>query len=347
LERSAIVEGLRFQARVSAEAGSPIYAELLERAARDAEQGGPVARVLDGFEGHPILDAVALRLAGAVHALALSGHAPELAACYPTTGGRFEPAAAAEAFLATVAVHAETIRSRLHDQLQTNEVRRCAALLPGFLRVARHSGLPLRVREIGSSAGLNLLWDRYAYALGPHRWGAAGARPRLEADWEGPPPDLDAGVCVTSRAGCDVAPIDLRDPAERLKLESFVWPDQPERLALLREAIALARRDPPPVARVRAGDWLAGELASPEADCATVLFQSVMWWYLPEDERRRITGLVEAAGARATPREPLAWLRFEPPGPQHAEVRLRIWPGGDDRLLATAHHHGRWVRWLG
>src|SRR5262249_21178556 len=91
-----------------------------------------------------------------------------------------------------------------------------------------------------------------------------------------------------------------------------------------------------------------GSLAEPAtADVATVVFHSIVWQYLPDDERARVRRTIEEAGARATPAAPLAWLRFEPSADaRRAELRLACWPGGDDRLLATAGFHGRPVRWL-
>jgi hypothetical protein len=81
---------------------------------------------------------------------------------------------------------------------------------------------------------------------------------------------------------------------------------------------------------------------------ALVLMHSVMWQYLPSAEQGAIQALMEVAGAASTPETPLAWLRFEPPKPDvHMELRCRIWPGGEDRLLARCHPHGAWVEWLG
>lgn len=100
------------------------------------------------------------RVMGALHRLALAGDAPALAAHYPSTGGRFEPEGAWRALLDAARAHSPAIRARLRSNVQTNEVQRCAVLLGGFLRVASATGLPLRVREVGSSAGLNLLFDR-------------------------------------------------------------------------------------------------------------------------------------------------------------------------------------------
>jgi hypothetical protein len=330
-----------------AEQGSAIYAELCARAAADAEAGGLFWELAGGFEGHPILAVLPLRILGAVHDLVLAGRAPGLAAFYPSAGGSFEAEGAWCALREVMRAHAGEIAGRLGRNVQTNEVRRSTALVGGFLRVARETRLPLRLREIGSSAGLNLVWDRYRYALGPHRWGHPRARLALETNWEGPPPDLDVPVRVADRRGCDVDPLDLRDPDECRRLASFVWPEHTERLARLRAAIEVARADPPPLERAAAGDFLARELAEPAPGRATLLFQSVMWWYVPEAERARIDRTVREAGARATAQAPLAWLRLEGATKEAAELRLLAWPGGEDRLLARAHYHGACVRWLG
>ncbi len=345
----AVEAAFRQQAEACADQGpSPLYALLMERAADDVAAGGPVARLLGDWRGHPVLDALSMRLLGAVHAEVLAGRAPELARHYRAAGeGGGVDAAVWPAFRGLVEERADVLRPRLDRQVQTNEVRRSAALLGGFLEVARSTGLPLRVLEIGSSAGLNLVWDRYAYRLGPHRWGDPSSGVRIESDWEGPPAAFDAPLEVASREGCDLSPIDLEDAEARLRLESFIWPDHPERLALMRAAIAEVRREPPTIRRARARDWLAEALAEPAPGRATVLFQSVMWWYLPESERSAVSGIVEAAGARASAAAPLAWLRKEGTRVESTDVELRRWPGGENRKLAESHWHGRWVRWLG
>lgn len=353
-----VVEAFRLQADFSPRFGSPFYAELLARAADDIERGGPIAQLLDGWEGNPVPDALALRLMGGVHRLVLDGAAPELAAHYPSTGGTPRWPDTWTAFLAVVARHHETLRAALRRQVQTNEVRRGAALAAGFLTVASRTPHPLRLLEIGSSAGLNLCWDRYRYEVVQrdddgnelavrHVWGDADSRVTIRTDWYGPLSVFDGSAVVAERRGCDVAPVDVTDPGQVRVLESFIWADQLERLAQLRAAVALARQTPPPIASRRAGDWLAEQLAASRPGVTTVVFHSIMWWYLAEDERQRVTTLVTDAGARATPAAPLAWLRMELMRSSDAELRLTAWPGGDDRVLADADPHGRVVRWRG
>jgi hypothetical protein len=339
-----VVQVFRQQVGACREAGSEFTARLFERCADDVEAGGPVARLVADFEGNPLLDALPQRVLGAVQALVLAGEAPELAALHPATGGTPRFPEAADAFLATVERHLARLRPELAHQVQTNEVRRAAGLLGGFLVVADETGLPLRVLEIGSSAGLLLFFDRYRYELGPYRWGDPAAALCLRSDWKGPPPPLDAPLRVASRQGCDLHPIDARDPAQLRRIQSYYWADQLDRQRLLLAAAA-ALPGPAPVERVRAGDFVARELAGRREGVATVLFHSSMWWYVPRAEQRAIRDAVQRAGECADGRAPVAWLRAEPPDLHCAELRLSVWPGGEDRLLARVAHHGQWVEW--
>lgn len=342
--REEMAEAFRFQARAAAANDSPIYVELLTRAGADVEAGGVFAELVEGWRGRPALDAMPLRLFGGLHALALSGRAPELARFYPSCGGRFQAEPAWQAVRGLARRHFDELRVRLGEPVQTNEVRRCAGMLGGFLTVADRYRLPLRLFEIGASAGLNLLWDRYRYELGPHRWGDPASPVVLRPDWRGPPPPLEPPVEVVSRAGCDLAPIDLTRSESRLRLESFIWPEQLDRLEILRAALGLALSDPPALAQQSASAWLAAEL-SPREGSVAVLFQSVVWWYLGDEEREAVRRTVEAAGAAAGPRSPLAWLRFEGTTVDRVEVRLRCWPGGEDRRLGSSRYHGTAVQW--
>ena len=155
---------------------------------------------------------------------------------------------------------------------------------------------------------------------------------------------------IVSIAGCDVAPIDLTDEAQALRLKSYVWPDTPGRLQRIDAAIAFARQKLPRLERAEAADWVEARLAEPQAQGVTrVLVHSIAWQYLPPASRDRIEAAMAAAGARATAERPLAWVTVETNRATFRhELRCRFWPGGaEEALLGEAHAHGAWIEWFG
>jgi hypothetical protein len=224
--------------------------------------------------------------------------------------------------------------------------------MPGFLTIARETGLPLALLELGSSAGLNLVPDRYRYRLGTVWAGDPDSGLTLEPQWEGPDPPA-AELRIASRSGVDLNPIDLSVPEARTRLLAYVWPDQPARLERMASAITLAAENPPPIEQADAADFVEA-YAKPSQGVATTVFHSIAFQYFPDYTRRRIHAHMARAGAGATPDAPLAWLRYELENPGSSEpptLRLKLWPeslaGADDRLLARAHPHGQMVHWLG
>jgi len=347
MDRSDFETAFEWQIRACRVYASEIYARLLERCLDDLRAGGPVATLAGRWTGpHPLQGLFPLRLAASVHRIVLAGQAPDLARHYPTTGGAPRWPAASDLFIAVVAANLDELGDQLERFPQTNEVARCGALLAGLLPLAR---LPLRLWELGASAGLNLNWDRYRFELGSFRWGPPASAVRIRAEAEGVPP-RDPGrdaVAIESREGCDLAPIDAASDEEALRLCSYVWPDQPQRLVTLRGAVEVARRHPPRVTRANAADWLAERLAADPPDgVQRVVYHSAVWPYLEDQERRRIGEMLARAGSSASARTPLAWLRLEHEG-DPLTLRVRTWPGGVERRLAETHPHGLRVRWHG
>jgi hypothetical protein len=314
--------------------------------AEDYEAGGPVRQLLEPLEQDPPRSLAPLRMMGAVHRLVLEGRAPELARYYPSAGGSVDLDRAWTAFRDTVARQHTTLSGLLPNPVQTNDAGRSGSLLGGFLTVASSTGLPLRLLEIGSSAGLNLCWDRFCYGWPGGSWGDPASTMRLENVFVNGAPAFPPEVKVASRAGCDLNPIDPRTPEGRLTLLSYMWADHVERIGRLEAAIEVARHTPYTVEQSGAADWLEKRLAEPAPGAATVVFHSVVWGYLDASEQQRITALMDAAGARATAAAPLAWLRMELGGGQQAEVRLRIDPGFADRAIATTSFHTPAVQWV-
>jgi hypothetical protein len=348
LDDAPLCERLRrFAGWLEDGARSPLYVALLRGAADDCERGGVVARVFAGIEAPPG-SIPALRLMAALHYLVLRGQAPALARYFPSTGGGEAPDGAWRSAQATLAERFEEVRARLRRGVQTNEPGRSAALYGGLLWASERLCAPLRVLEIGASAGLNLLADRFAYVVGGELLGDPSSPLRFEEPWRGAPVADPAAAArrlrVTGRRGCDPAPIDVRAPGARELLMSYVWPDELERLARLQRALALAITAGPAIECAEASGWLRALLAEEDAP-GTVVTQSVMWQYLSEGERAAITSAIEAAAARA----PLVWLALEPGGDatRRFELVARAYPEGERVLLAHCNDHGPPVEWQG
>jgi hypothetical protein len=331
------------QARWCGRLGSPFTALLCETLARRLDRSSAAGRRALDWPGDPraLADALALRLCAGLHFLVRSGAAPRLAPLYPPA-----PMPGETALWAAVAPVLDDPRlaTWLDSAPQTNEVGRSAVLMSGLLVVADRFRLPLRLYELGASAGLNLLLDLYRYELGGLAAGNSESAILLKPQWKGPPPPA-AAVRIVGRAGADLNPARL--PQDAARLPAYIWPDQPERLFLLEAALAGAGGDPPRVDRADAADWIEAKLApAPEPGVTRVVMHSVAFQYFGPEAQARVARHVEAAGAAAHAGAPLAWLRFEKePDADRYALRLRTWPGGES-LLAWTHPHGRTITWL-
>ena len=343
--RTSLAERFRWQAPHCERLGSSLYAELCRRAADDVEAGGPVLDVLAGHEHDSYESMLQLRLLGAVHRLALTGAAPALAAHYPSTGGDGAVEPLWEAFRATVAEQPGRLRELIERPVQTNEVGRSRALVLGFAEVARGTGLPLRLLELGSSGGLNLRWDSFRYESGAFVFGDPDSPVRFSDFHEGAElPVAPPLVEVVERAGCDRRPIDVTSAEGRDTLLAYTWADQLERFRALEGALEIAQAVPATVERSAALPWLTRRLAEPVPSACTVVFHSIVMQYVDPDERAAIDELIGQAGDRATEDAPLARLAFEPAG-DYAHLRLSLWPRGRTTVLAECGYHGLPVRW--
>ena len=241
--------------------------------------------------------------------------------------------------------HAEAVRAAmLTHRTQTNEPGRCAALLPALAGLRQ----PLALLEVGASAGLCLLPDRYGYAYGARVLPAPdGDAPVFPCDANAATPLPERVPRVAWRAGLDLAPVDLQDAAQCQWLETLVWPEHTERLGRLRAAMLVARRDAP---AVQQGDLLTD--LSPLARCAPpdatlVIFHTAVLAYVrAQTARDRFVEDVRALGA--------VWISNEMPGvfPQIASRVRRPGPRGafllavDGTPVAWTQPHGEWIQWL-
>jgi hypothetical protein len=237
--------------------------------------------------------------------------------------------------------HAQFLRRWCSEQeVQTNEVQRSWALLPAFLSL--DDGRPFDLLELGPSAGLNLLWDRYAYRYSSGTWGSGELE--LRGDDRQPPPAslLEQRVEVARRRGVDLNPIDVTTAEGARVLQAFVWADQTVRLQRLQQAIEVARRDPPELIR---GDYVA-ELPALLHDrvpgAQLVVFQTASTMYLERGGAENMRAALHDAGAR----EPLAFVTTgRAPGDDGFALEVERLPDGGPTRVAVFDFHGAWLDW--
>jgi hypothetical protein len=264
-----------------------------------------------------------LRLLGGLHYLVLSGDAS-----WDDVSGALERHAA---FLS---------RWTAERDVQTNEVQRAWALLPAFLSIA--DDRPLDLLELGPSAGLNLLWDRYAYRYSTGTWGSGSLE--LSGDDRTPPPAelLERRVEVVRRRGVDLNPLDVTTDEGARILQSFVWADQAARLERLRRAIEVVRRDPPQLMQGDYVEALPSLLRNRREGAQLVVFQTASTMYLDRRAMERLRSALHDAGRE----EPLAYLTTgRAPDDDGFALELERYPDGRSRRLAVFDFHGAWLDW--
>jgi len=321
--------------------GSRFYGALCAHAARSYESDSRVRALLDR---HVHRSRVALRFLGAAHFRALRGCAPAVAAHFPSSGGDGDAAGAWEAIREDVLANEAAYGDLLARPVQTNEVARAMPILAAMLAVADETKLPLRVFEIGSSAGLLLNFDLYRYGGSQWVWGdpfsalhlrnrAAGGRPQ----------HLNAELSVAERRGCDLHPLNVRNPADADTLLSFVWPDQQERLERLQAAIGIARQHPVTVDPADGVEWIV-RVARPKPHYATVAMHTVITEHMPPQTREELRAEMRDLGRAATADAPFAWVRMEV-GTHAYETTVTIWPDERIRIIARSDGHAQDLEW--
>ena len=334
-------------ATLEARGSSPLYERLALGVADDEEL---LALAAQGREEQPAPNL----LFAAVHLLLLSGVHDDLAAFYPSvtesalaTGDPFP------FFRRFCHEHAGAIAATLRERrVQTNVVERCGLLLPAFGIIAKRSGgKPLHLVEVGASAGLNLLWDRYRVDYSDGRqWGDASSPVRIETELRGPgkPPLPRTALKVAGRIGIDLNPIDVRDMDAVQWLRALVWPEERRQLQRLDAAVALARTAPPTLLTGDALDLLPGVLCSAPHGVALCVYHTHTLNQFSTEARQQFADLLAEVGAGRD----LYWLSSEyrptPDGDIRPTLTLVAFEDGrrKEQILAYCDHHGRWLEWL-
>lgn len=351
--------------------GGTTYSAI-SRAVADNEE------VLALLDDAPLLQRRPLLLLAAVHFLLLSGAEHPLADYYDTVrlvrGRPDEPPPEGDV-AAAFTDFCHTHRSEIEEltatrSTQTNEVGRCSALLPGLCEIAAEYDWqePLSLLDLGTSAGLNLLFDDYAYTYRTsaggaiRRAGVAGSAVAIECVARDDPidlPDLRLPV-MTERVGLDLAPVNPFSDDEARWLLACLWPDNLPRFERLRAAIANVRTASHPP-RLERGDLLTDlprVVATMQGDGPLVVFHSWVAAYLDEEEQRSLARQVAALGKERRVHHLYCESPFETPGlptppspvrregPDLATALVHVRPGGDSAVrLADTHPHGYWIRW--
>ena len=339
-------EAIAWQADHAEQAAAPNTARAVRAQLAILDTRTELARRIREWPGLSLEDAMPLRVAAGLHWLVLTGADRRLAPVYE---GKLTDRAAVDELVAAIAVKWDAkLVPWLEHPPQTNEAGRSASFMAALLWLSQRLGPMFEMNEIGASAGVNTMIERYRYDLGGVTAGPADSPMRIAPEWRGPPPPPGEVEIVAIR-GCDVMPVDLSDPAEALRLKAYVWPDATERMGRIDAAVRLAAERPPLVERKDAGTFVEERLESPlEFGVTHVLYHSIVWQYLPETTRRSITAAMEHAGNRATAQQQLAWVQLETNRETFRhELTVRFWPGGEQPArLAEAHPHGAWVEWL-
>jgi len=339
-------EAIEWQARHAEEAHAPRTARVIRAELAILDGDSATGRRMANWQGLVLADAMPLRIAGGLHWLCLAGEDRRLE---PVYAGLLTDQAAIDAIVVDmVDKYDARLTPWLDGPPQTNEAGRSASIMAGLLWLSQRLGPRFELNEIGASAGINTMMGRYCYDLGGVTAGPSVSPMKIAPEWRGPPPPA-AEVEIVAVRGSDIAPVDLTDPAQALRLKAYVWPDATERIARLDCAIEMAERAPPDLVKMDAAEFVRERLARPQPPGVTrVLFHSIVWQYLPAATQQAITTMMEKAGDQATAEKPLAWIALETNRETFKhELRVRYWPGGEQPVrLAEAHPHGAWVEWL-
>lgn len=342
-----VIEGILTQAEHAERNLAPNTARICRSLLALAKGESACGRRIAAWPPSLLRDAMPLRLAGALHDLHLRGIEQRLGPIY--RGDVTDQDAVDALVCAIVADHDAVLLPWLDGPPQTNESGRSANFVAALHWLASRLPPHFEINEIGASAGMNQLIDRYHYHLGGVESGPPDAPVTIRPEWQGPPPP-STRFDFTSVQGCDLAPVDVNDEGQAARLRAYIWPEATDRFARLERGIEMIKAQPINLVAADAADWVEQRLEMPQDEHTTrVLLHSIVWQYLPDASQARITRAMEHAGARAQPDRALAWIALETNiATFKHELKVRFWPSaGESILLGEAQAHGQWVRWFG
>ena len=323
--------------------GSPLYARLAEGVHDDEDLKALAARARKGQPPANVL-------LGAVHYLLLRGADHPLKRHYPDLNGSApEGEDPFPLFQDFVREHRGEIARLVETRVtNTNEVGRSAVLHPGFRTLAVEANAPLHLIEIGPSAGLNMIWDRYGVRYMKDGAVVASISPEaplvIDCELRGDRvPPAGALPAIGGRVGLELNPVDLSNADERDWLRALTWPDQVSRLRRLERAIELFAKEHPPIRRGDALALLSDALAEASSGSAVCVYHTIAVYQFSSAMKEALENILTVAGLR----RPVWRLSFEFDGKECVLSLIRYHDGvRDERVLANAHPHGTWIEWL-
>ena len=324
---------------------APLYTQIIRGVSGDADLKEFASHVKTG---QPLANI----LLAAVHFLLLRGAQHPLRRFYPNLNGgtRMENENAFPPFKDFVETHRAELATLIANGVtNTNEVARCSTLHAAFRTVALEAKAPLHLIEIGPSAGLNLIWDKYhvRYRQDDKTFDVGALESDLTIDCElrGAMPPLGPTPQIASRVGLELNPVDLNNADQRDWLRALVWPDQVDRFLRLEKAVEIFRREKVEICGGSALDLLPDAIACIPENEPVCIYHTYVTYQFNEAMRATLNDILTVAGLR----RPL-W-RFGAEGtPLHigeAEVLLSRYHDGarETRRLALCHPHGAWLDW--
>jgi hypothetical protein len=364
------IDELRALFLVLAEQDFAGYCPIYEHIARSIAEDDEILSLIT--EHRPGSTRTAVLAFGATHDLVLRDPDSELAAIYRGESDD-DPW---PLFRTLVVDHASEIAATMRTRTtQTNEVGRSANLLAVYAsisrRLTRHGDdRPLAIIEIGPSAGLNLLADRFhvEYSVGDTVTATVGdpeSPVQLRCELRGATsfPGLAGMHPIAKRSGLDPAPVDITDPDDARWLRACVWPGVPDRPERLAAAINLAGQDPPVLHQGDAVHDLGALLDSLPGNVFPIVTSTWVLAYLSREARLQVCEIIDRFGAGRD----IAFVTGEAPrsAPWVPELSadqlalgaddgtptvfgVRMWLDGRCHTSAAAlcHPHGRWMAWL-
>lgn len=323
----------------------PVTADYLLAWGRHTHGSPLYRRLVDVTVSHPDLMAVIRRIHNrpppnvyfaAIHFLLIDDPTTELAAFYPSVTDQPRPVSEVDdVFTSFVTANQERIVDIANNRYtQTNECRRCTALMPALLTAPFEA---FHLVDLGTSAGLNLVFDRYRYVYEDVVWGPESSVV-LEAEARGDTPRVRP-VSVGRRIGIDLNVVDPANSDDRRWLDALIWPEHTERRQRLRDALELAGTVGMEMIEASFLDALDDVLAGLPGSEPAVVMNSFSLIQLDEAQREQIAGVIEAARSR----RPIHRVSLELIDKSDDWARLEVGSGAEMVQLGTAHPHGEWV----